>query len=143
MVKRSIWRFPDSACKQIKVMSMRKCEILRDQWTEFFRTFTTDYATRLVNFGADLKRTHHQTGDKESRELPLRDITADPKDGENTLVISVNLTSERVLQHAIRWVAHVWVTQTDTGSVVALDIESKNGQTTTLNVSGIIHPSVC
>lgn len=119
---------------------MIKREILRAQWMEFFQTFTSDYAGRLVNFGNDGiedRHTHHEIGDIESRELPLRDLAADLKDGENTLVISLVLSSDQVLRHTIQCVSHVWVTQTENGAVVALGIQSKNGHMMRLNISDI------
>ncbi len=110
-------------------------EVLRDQWVAFFETFTSEQAGRLVSLGADGRQPNHEIVDIEARELPLREIAADLKDKEDTVVISLGLSDDRLLRHAIASVSHVHVTQTEDGAASTLAIESRNGQTTTLNLS--------
>jgi hypothetical protein len=110
-------------------------EVLRDQWVEFFQTFTSEHAGELVSLGVDGRQPKHEIVDVEARELPLRGIAADLKDDESTVVISLGLSSDRLLRHSVLSVSHIYVNQTEGGFESALEIESRNGQTTTLNIS--------
>jgi len=109
-------------------------ELSRDQWGAFFATFTNDHSGSLVSLGVDGRQPKHDLVDMEARVLPLREIAADLKDKESTIVISLGLSSDKLLRHAIPSVSHVRVTQSEDGSDSALAIESMNGQTTTLNL---------
>jgi hypothetical protein len=110
-------------------------EVLRDQWVEFFQTFTSEHAGELVSLGVDGRQPKHEIVDIEVRELPLRGIVANLNDEESTIIISLGLSSDRLLRHSVLSVSHVRVTQTEGGFESALQIESRNGQTTTLNIS--------
>jgi hypothetical protein len=114
-------------------MSVR--EVLRDQWVEFFQTFTSEHAGKLVSLGVDGRQPKHEIVDIKARELPLRGIVAVLTDDESTIVISLGLSSDRVLRHSVLSVSHIRVTQTEDSFESALEIESRNGQTTTLNIS--------
>ena|SRR5579859_2109108 len=115
-------------------MTMPTREIIRDQWVTFFETFTADHVDRLVSLAVNGKLPEHDIVDVEARILPLREIAADLKDRVNTIVISLGLSRDKLLRHAIQSVSHVRVTRTEDGSASALAIESMNGQTTTLNI---------
>ena len=109
-------------------------EVLRDQWVAFFQTFTTEHVGRLVSLNVDGKQPKHESAGIEARELPLREIAADLKDRANIIMISLGLSNVKLLRHAIPSVTHVRVAQREDGSDSALAIETRNGQTTTLNL---------
>ena len=109
-------------------------EVSRDQWAAFFEVFTAKHLDRLVSLGIEGEPPKYESTDIEARELPLREVAADLKDRENTVVISLGLSSDKLLRHAIPSVSRVRVAQTEDGSDSTLTIESRNGQTTTLNL---------
>ncbi len=115
-------------------------EVLRDQWVALFQTFTSEHAGQLVSLGVNGRQPKHEIVDIEAHELPLREIAADLKDKENTVVISLGLSSDKLLRHSIQSVSHVRVAWTEDGSESALEIESMNGQTTTLNLGAPVSP---
>lgn len=117
-------------------------EVLRDQWVAFFRAFTAEHLGRMVSLNVQGRQPKYESADIEARELPLRGIAADLKDQENTIVISLGLSSDRLLRHAVPSVSHVRVAQTEDGSDSALAIETRNGQTTTLNLDGSSAPKM-
>jgi hypothetical protein len=123
-------------------MPMAKREIVREQWAEFFQTFTTENAGRLVSLGIDGTHEKRESVAIEARELPLREIAVDLKDKENAVVISLGLSEDKLLRHSILAVSHVRVTQTEDGYESALEIESMNHQTTTVNLNTPIAPKM-
>jgi len=118
-----------------EMASMSTHEILRDKWVEFFQTFTSAHNGWLVTLGVNARHNNHNTSGIEGRELPLRDISADLKDKENTIVITIGGRGEDLLTHEVRAVSHVRFSQTENDSGSILDIETADGQTTTLKVS--------
>ena len=76
-------------------------EIPRDKWVEFFEGFTTDHDSWLVSLNVKDQGADHQAGDTEARRLPLREIAADIKDKEHTIVISVGTSSDEMMRHEI------------------------------------------
>src|ERR1700690_930933 len=110
-------------------------EIPRDKWVEFFEGFTTDHDSWLVSLNVKDQGADHQAGDTEARRLPLREIAADIKDKEHTIVISVGTSSDEMMWHEIEAVSHVYITQTEGGVDSALLVEARNGQATTLKLS--------
>ncbi len=114
---------------------MATYEISRDQWVAFFETFTSNYAGRLVSIGAEERHTKREIVGIEPHELPLNGIAADFIGRENFVAISVGLSKDRILRHIIQAVVHIRVIEAENGSVLALEIESINGHTTTLILS--------
>jgi hypothetical protein len=115
------------------IMTMPTREILRDQWTAFFQAFTDEHAGRLVSLGMDVVHSEHKIVDIEARERPLRQIAVD-EDKENAIVISLGLSNGNLLRHTIQSVSHIRVAPTADGSDSVLEVETMNGQTTTLNL---------
>jgi hypothetical protein len=109
-------------------------EILRDQWVVFLESFSCEHTGRLVSLGMDSIHGEHKIVDIEARELPLRQIAADVKDKENTVVISLGMAGDRLLRHTIQFVSRIRIAQMDDGSDSVIEIEAINGQTTTLNL---------
>lgn len=116
-------------------------EILSDQWVEFFQTFTSDHDGSLVSIGIrgrQPKRANKAiAGKREVRELALRGISADLKDNEHTVTVTVGVSGDKVLRHAVQTVSHVRLTQTEDGIDSGVQIESANGQMTTVRLSAV------
>ena len=109
--------------------------VLREDWVTFFQTFTSDHLGLLVSLGIDGQHPDkHDTIDIEARELPLREITANLRNKEGIVVISLGVSGDNPFWHVIESVFQVRVVTTGDGSKSALTIASLNGQTTTLVV---------
>jgi hypothetical protein len=118
-------------------------EILRDQWVEFFQSFTDDHNDWLVRIGLkgfQPKREGHVTEKKQARELHLRGISADLKDNENTVTVTVGVSGDKLLRHEVQTVSHVRLIQTEDGNDSGVQIESLNGQMTTVRLSAQLLP---
>jgi hypothetical protein len=114
---------------------MQTCEILRDTWTEFFQDFTSDHDGNLVNLVIKGRQPEQKQVDTEARVLPLRQISADLKDHENSVMIAVGAYEGELLRHEVQKVSQVRLIQTDDGSDSRLQIESTNGQAATIEFS--------
>ena len=114
---------------------MQTREIFRKTWTEFFQDFTSDHAGNLVNLAIKGWQPDQKQVKTEARSLPLRDISADLKDHENSVMIAVGDDANALLRHEIQLVSHVRLIQNDDGTDSALQIESSNGQTATLELA--------
>ncbi len=110
-------------------------EILRDKWMEFFKSFSSDHSGWPVTLGVKARRNNQKAPAIEGRQLPLRDIAADLKDKENTVVITIGGRGDDLLTHEVRGVLHVRLSQAENDPASILNIEAANGQTTTLTVS--------
>ena len=114
-------------------------EILPDQWVEFFQTFTSDHDGSLVSLsikGRQPKRANKAiAGKREVRDLALRGIAADLKDNEHTVTVTVGVSGDKLLRHAVQTVLHVRLTQSKDGVDSGVQIESVNGQMTTVRLS--------
>jgi len=66
----------------------------------------------------------------EAHELPLEGISADLKDKENVISISLGRESEDFVSHEVADPEHVRLLQTDDGADQALQIEAQDGTTT-------------
>ena len=118
-----------------EMVAMSTHEILRDKWMEFFQSFSSNHSGWLVTLGINAWHTKRQAAAIEGRQLPLRDIAADLKDKENTVVITIGGRGDDLLTHEVRTVSHVRLTQAENDPSAILNIETANGQTTTLTVS--------
>jgi hypothetical protein len=114
--------------------TMPKREILREQWMETFQAFTSKHIGQLVRLSVTGMPSAPEVVGVEAKELPLHEISADLKDQENSIMISLGLPSEILLRHSILSVAHVYITQAEDGSESTVEVQSSNGQTTTLNL---------
>ncbi len=110
-------------------------EIPRDKWVEFFKDFSHEHENWQVSLSVKGKDSTHKGGDTEVRKLPLRDISADVKDKEHTIVVTVGTTGAEMMRHEIEAASTVKVTQTEDGIDSDLQIESKSGETTTLKLA--------
>ena len=117
---------------------MQTREILRDTGAEFFQDFTSDHDGNLVNLVIKGRQPERKQVDTEARVLPLRQISADLKDQENSVMIAVGSYDGELLRHEIQKVSHVRLIQTEDGADSALQIESANGQTATIEFSTVV-----
>lgn len=114
-------------------------EILRDQWVEFLQSFAdahNDWLIRIGLKGVTPKRASGTaTEKKQVRDLHLRGISADLKDNEHTVTVTVGVSGDKLLRHEVETVAHVRLLQTEDGIDSGVEIESQNGQTTTVRLT--------
>ena len=110
-------------------------EVPRDKWVKFFRTFTKNHEGWLISLGVRGREPGHETVDIAARDLPLREIAADLKDNEHTVVITLRAHDDDLLRHVVSNVSRVRLTRTKEGTDSALRIESTNSQTTTLKLN--------
>jgi hypothetical protein len=98
-------------------------EIKRDEWREFFDSFSKQHQGWLVTIemlGPDL-------GDQvEARELPLEGITIETSDGNETQIeIIAGEKPDSHISHTVTSPKRIWLKQTDEGADEALEIESE------------------
>jgi hypothetical protein len=106
---------------------MPTTEIPKSEWSLFFDSFSLRHEGWLVDLDIDEQDISH---DKlEVHDLPLVGISADEKDDENIISISVGKTSPDLLRHQIVDPTSVRLTQTDDGADKAIEITSGIGRT--------------
>jgi Family of unknown function (DUF5335) len=112
-------------------------EIPKNEWVPFFNSFADRHQGWLViveEIGADL-------GDQiEAEELPLEGISADLKDNEDVITITVGGTPDELVHHAIEQATRVWLKQTDEGADEALQIEAADGRKTLVTFRAPVLP---
>lgn len=111
-------------------------EISREEWTDFFDSFSRRHEGWLVTMEV-LGSVGAQV---EARELPLLGIASD-RDGGNTISIIVGATEERVT-HIIGKPTHVRVEETAAGVDRALQVESESGETTLISFRSAVSPEM-
>jgi hypothetical protein len=97
-------------------------EVQRDEWREFFDSFSQQHQGWLVTIemlGPDL-------GDQvEARQLPLEGITVESGDGGDTQIeIIAGHNPDSHISHTVTSPKRVWLKQTEEGADEALEIES-------------------
>ena len=112
-------------------------EIPREEWTDFFDGFSRRHEGWLVTVEV-LGSVGAQV---EARELPLLGIASD-RDGGNTISIIVSATPEGRVTHIIGKPTHVRVEETEDGVDRALQIESKEGETTLVSFRSAVSPEM-
>ncbi len=101
-------------------------EIPRHEWELFFNTFSSQYEGWLVSIDVDDNGKRDQV---ETHNLALEGITADTKDQENTISISVGDTPDSRMTHAVVKPTRVLLEQTPEGTDKEIRIESREGMT--------------
>ncbi len=101
-------------------------EIPRHEWEMFFNTFSGQYEGWLVSIDVDDNTKRDQV---ESHNLALEGITADMKDKENVITISLGDTPDRRMDHAVVQPTRVILEQTNEGADKEIRIESREGTT--------------
>ena|ERR1044071_1979905 len=100
-------------------------EIQRDEWREFFDSFSKQHQGHLVTIevlGMDV-------GDQvEARRLPLEGITVEFGNGEEAqFEVIAGERPDSHISHTIASPMRVWVKQTEEGADEVLEIESESG----------------
>lgn len=105
---------------------MPTTEIPKSEWRLYFDSFSLRHEGWTVDLEVEQKNDIH---DKfEVHDLPLAGITADVKDGENVISISVGKMAPELLRHEIVAPTSVLLTQTDDGYDKAIEIKSKTSR---------------
>src|SRR5712691_4106374 len=110
---------------------MPTTEIPRSEWSLFFDSFSLRHQGWLVDL--DVKN-NILFKKPEADELPLEGISADVKDQESIISISVGREGQDRLRHAIKEPTSVRLEQTDDGYDKAIEIDSKGSGKTFLRL---------
>ena len=106
---------------------MPTTEVPPNEWSLFFDSFSLRHEGWLVNLEVlDLADSPLKD---EASALPLEGISADEKDGENIISISIGEDGRNRLRHEIESPTSVRLVQTDDGADKALEITSRSGRT--------------
>jgi hypothetical protein len=100
-------------------------EISRDQWIDFFDSFSQRHKGWLVKIEVlDL-----ELGDQlEASDLALEGITAEiDESGEEKILVIAGEEPDSRISHTIAAPYKVWIKQTEEGADEALDIETETG----------------
>ena len=100
--------------------------IPREEWKEFLDSFSGRHDRWLVSLEVDNTLEREQL---EAHQMALEGITADLKDGESTISISVGMTPHERLTHAVHDPVQVEVERTREGAEKELRIEGREGTT--------------
>jgi hypothetical protein len=102
-------------------------EIPREQWVRFFNDFSKQHTGWIVT----LELTSLALGDQEeSTRLPLVGISADVKDRESRIVITVGDRPNAHLTRIVNTPQHVWLKEPEEVGHETIAIESEGGLTT-------------
>ena len=119
---------------------MQTKEIPKDEWTEFFDSFSRQHEGWLVNleiFGPEIG------AQVEERELALEGITNEWDETEgNTIMIMTGIKPDDHITHSIARPTQVSLEQTDEGADAALAIKSGDGNTTLLRFRAAVLPEM-
>lgn len=119
---------------------MQTKEIPKDEWTEFFDSFSRQHEGWLVNleiFGPEIG------AQVEERELALEGITNEWDETEgNTIMIMTGIKPDDHITHSIARPTQVSLEQTDEGADAALAIKSDDGTTTLLRFRAAVLPEM-
>ena len=119
---------------------MQTKEIRKNEWTEFFDSFSRKHEGWLVNleiFGPEIG------AQVEQRELALEGITDEWDDVEgNTIIIMTGVKPDDHITHSITHPTAVSLEQTDEGADAALAIKSDDGTTTLLRFRSAVLPEM-
>jgi hypothetical protein len=103
-------------------------EIARDEWPDFFDSFSRRHQGWIVAvevFGTDIG------AQVEAREMPLQGITAEmQRSGEEIISIMVGDTPEDHVTHTIASPTRVNIKRSEEGADEAVEIESAGGSST-------------
>jgi hypothetical protein len=112
-------------------------EIPRKEWVSFFDRFTGQHErwlARVELIGQDVG------AQLEVKDLPLREISADLKDGEDVISITLGERPDQLVTHSIQAATHIRLKQTEEGADEALQIESADGTMTLLRFHSAVLP---
>ncbi len=103
-------------------------DIPRSEWEMFFNTFSGEHEGWLTT--VEVSDADNRTGRIEAVEMPLEGISADLKDRENRISISLGREPNDFVSHEVPAPQRVQLEQTEQGADKGLRIESQDGSTT-------------
>ncbi len=112
-------------------------EVPRETWVQFLDGFSGRYEGWLVNVEVISRDVGAQI---EAESLPLRGISADLRNQEDSISIILGKTPDQHITHTIRGVSHLRVKKNETGADEALQIESADGTTSLLRFRTSVLP---
>jgi hypothetical protein len=113
-------------------------EIPRSEWLHFCDSFTN----RHIGANVSLEVLSPDLGDQvEAEDVPLQGVSADKRDRDNMIEITLGKTREKRVTRAIQGTTHLRVKQDEEGTDQALEIESSDGVTTLLVFRPTILPT--
>lgn len=118
---------------------MRTQEIPREQWNDFFDSFSRQHEGWLATlevFAPDVGAQH------EASQLPLEGISISSADDDDQIALSFGKEPEQHVTHTVNNPAHVWVETTSEGANAALQIESKDQTKTLLRFRSPVPPEL-
>ena len=119
---------------------MQTKEIAKNEWTQFFDSFSRKHQGWLVSveiFGPEIG------AQVEQRQMTLEGITDEWDEIEgNTIIIMTGAKTEGHISHSITHPTAVSVEQTDEGADAALAIKSEDGATTLLRFRSAVLPEM-
>lgn len=104
-------------------------EIERNKWTEEFNRLSRMHLGRVIDIEVIGEEIGAQT---ESKNMPFEGISADFKDNENRIEISVGASPDSHVTRSITEPASVYLKQSNAGEDEALEIETADGTKTIL-----------
>lgn len=105
--------------------------IPRETWVQFFNDFSREYQGKVA--AIEVVRSNAQT-DVVAQNLPLVGVSADQKDGENLITITVGDDEQNSVTRIIDDPLRVAVDQPRAGITPSLRIESMSEATTLLTL---------
>jgi hypothetical protein len=112
---------------------MPTTDIPKTEWSLFFDSFSLRHEGWIVDLNVDGQddiagktATNGSKGKIEANDLPLEGISADEKDGENIISISVGKEGSVRLRHEIKEPKSVRLEATDDGADKAIEITAQS-----------------
>ncbi len=104
---------------------MPTTEIPRGQWMKFFDDFSRNHEGWVVT----MEVNDPEIGSQQTvAHMPLMGISADTKDRERKIEITVSRQKDAYLTHLIQTPERVWLKQGEEPGTESLEIESGNGK---------------
>jgi hypothetical protein len=113
-------------------------EVPRDQWPFFFNTFSCQHEGWLVTVEVLASDIGAQV---EAKSLRFEGISADHKDGEDSIAITLGESADAHITHIISSPTHVRIerSEIERGTFETLEIESADGATTLVRfLAGVV-----
>ena len=117
---------------------MQTKEIPREQWTSFLDGFSRRHENWSISVDILSPDLGPQT---EIRQIALRGISADEKDGENSIAIMTGKEAGTGTTHVVQQPNRIWIEQTEEGEERSIEIESNTGIKTLVRFRRTVGPS--
>lgn len=104
-------------------------EIRREQWNNFFNSFSRQHEGWLATLEVFAMDAGAQ---QEVSDVAFEGISLDSDEKSGSVVINVGKTPADHVSHKIDHPVHIWLQQTEAGADAALEIEAENESKTLL-----------